>query len=117
MSAKERQILKGFASACNISSSLGILYKPLSTFFSKQLQKGKPLPPPSKLKRKILIKNKRLKPEVEKEELEKYLKGELETNDEASEDASAAAPAPTEGDVPVQPAHSGKSGLSWVNSG
>ena len=77
--------------------------------FSKKLQKGKPLPPPSKLKRKILIKNKRLKPEVEKEELEKYLKGELETNDEASEDASAAAP--TEGDVPVQPAHSGKSGL------
>ena len=109
MSAKERQILKGFASACNISSSLGIIYKPFSPFFSKQLQKGKPLPPPSKLKRKILIKNKRLKPEVEKEELEKYLKGELETNDEASEDASAAAPAPTEGDVPVQPAHSGKS--------
>ena len=55
-----------------------------------------------------MIKNKRLKPEVEKEELEKYLKGELETNDEASEDASAAPAAPTEGDVPVQPAHSGK---------
>ena len=40
-----------------------------------QLVKGQVLPPPSKLKRKILIKNKRLKPEVEKQELELYLKG------------------------------------------
>ena len=55
-----------------------------------------------------MIKNKRLKKEVEKEELEKYLKGELETNDDASEDASAAPAAPIEGDIPVQPAHSGK---------
>jgi len=44
-------------------------------FIFKQLEKGRPLPPPSKLKRKILIKNKRLKPEVEKQELELYLKG------------------------------------------
>ncbi|XP_072030840.1 1-phosphatidylinositol 4,5-bisphosphate phosphodiesterase beta-4-like isoform X2 [Amphiura filiformis] len=34
------------------------------------LEKGSPLPTPNKLKRKILIKNKRLKPEVEKRQLE-----------------------------------------------
>ena len=66
------------------------------------------MPPPSKLKRKILIKNKRLKEEVEKEELEKYLKGQLEIGDEESEDTSAAPP-PTDGDpnAAAQPAHSG----------
>ena len=58
-----------------------------------QLKKGTPLPPPSKLKRKILIKNKRLKPEVEKEELAKYLKGELEIGNEESEDTTAGPPA------------------------
>lgn len=34
-----------------------------------------PLPSPNQLKRKILIKNKRLNPEVEAEELEKYFQG------------------------------------------
>ena len=58
-----------------------------------KLKKGTPLPPPSKLKRKILIKNKRLKPEVEKEELAKYLKGELEIGNEESEDTTAGPPA------------------------
>ena len=70
-----------------------------------QLKKGQPQPPPSKLKRKILIKNKRLKPEVEKEELEKYLKGALEIGDEESEDTAAAPP--QEGETPAQGAHSG----------
>ena len=47
------------------------------------------MPPPSALKKKILIKNKRLKPEVEKEELEKYLSGAaIEDEDDAIEDAS-----------------------------
>ena len=36
------------------------------------------MPPPSALKRKILLKNKRLKPDVEKTELELFLKGELQ---------------------------------------
>ncbi|XP_055374777.1 1-phosphatidylinositol 4,5-bisphosphate phosphodiesterase isoform X1 [Condylostylus longicornis] len=53
------------------------------------LEPGVPLAPPSALKRKILIKNKRMKPEVEKIELELFLKGELTIDDEPSEDASA----------------------------
>jgi phosphatidylinositol phospholipase C beta len=53
---------------------------------------GHPLPPPSALKNKILIKNKRLKPEVEKVELELFLSGKFEAKDEVVEDASAAAP-------------------------
>jgi phosphatidylinositol phospholipase C beta len=71
-----------------------------------QLKKGQVMPPPSKFKRKILIKNKRLKPEVEKEELEKYMKGQLDTGDDESEDTTAA---PAEGDTPAaaQPAHTG----------
>ncbi|RXG59788.1 1-phosphatidylinositol 4,5-bisphosphate phosphodiesterase beta-4 [Armadillidium vulgare] len=56
---------------------------------------GEPLPPPSKLLRKILIKNKRLNPEVEKQELELFLQGQLELVDDedAKEDASQTAPA------------------------
>lgn len=42
------------------------------------------------MKRKILIKNKRLKPEVEKVELELFLAGQFEAKDEQVEDASAA---------------------------
>lgn len=50
---------------------------------------GVPLPPPSLLKRKILIKNKRLKPEVEKQELELFKQGQFVIEDEVKEDASA----------------------------
>lgn len=50
---------------------------------------GVPLPPPSALKRKILIKNKRLKPEVEKQELELFKQGQFVIEDEEKEDASA----------------------------
>ncbi|XP_035795206.1 1-phosphatidylinositol 4,5-bisphosphate phosphodiesterase-like isoform X1 [Anopheles albimanus] len=53
------------------------------------LEPGAPLPPPALLKRKILIKNKRLKPEVEKKELELFLQGEFVIEDEDKEDASA----------------------------
>lgn len=55
-----------------------------------------PLPSPSQLKRKILIKNKRLKPDVEKQELELFRQGQFViTEDEEKEDASApAAPIP-----------------------
>ena len=56
-----------------------------------QLEKGRPLPSPNQLKHKIIIKNKRLKAEVEKAELELFWKGELaiEESEEEKEDASA----------------------------
>ncbi|XP_018051087.1 PREDICTED: 1-phosphatidylinositol 4,5-bisphosphate phosphodiesterase-like isoform X2 [Atta colombica] len=53
------------------------------------LEPGVPLPPPSVLKRKILIKNKRLRPEVEKQELELFMQGQFVIEDEIKEDASA----------------------------
>lgn len=56
------------------------------------LEPGKELPSPNELKRKILIKNKRMKPEVEKTELELFRKGQLVIEDEVKEDATAAAP-------------------------
>ncbi len=76
------------------------------------MKKGVALPPPSKLKRKILIKNKRLKPEVEKTELELFLKGELEIGQEESEDTAAVPEEKKpEGDAPAAaaaaPAHTG----------
>lgn len=55
------------------------------------LEPGAPLPPPSLLKRKIMIKNKRLKPEVEKRELELFFQGQFVIDDEEKEDASAPA--------------------------
>lgn len=57
-----------------------------------QLEPGVSLPPPCALKRKILIKNKRLKPDVEKRELELFLQGQfvIDENEELKEDASAA---------------------------
>ncbi|GFU32301.1 1-phosphatidylinositol 4,5-bisphosphate phosphodiesterase beta-4 [Nephila pilipes] len=62
---------------------------------------GKTLPSPSDLKKKILIKNKRLKPEVEKHELELFLRGQLGNEEEeeqgettnATDAAGAQAPA------------------------
>ncbi|XP_054260942.1 1-phosphatidylinositol 4,5-bisphosphate phosphodiesterase isoform X2 [Macrosteles quadrilineatus] len=53
------------------------------------LEPGAPLPPPSALKRKIMIKNKRLKPEVEKQELELFRQGQFVIEDEEKEDATA----------------------------
>ncbi|KAI8431911.1 hypothetical protein MSG28_004462 [Choristoneura fumiferana] len=55
------------------------------------LEPGQPLPPPSMLKRKIMIKNKRLKPEVERQELELFRQGQFVIEDEEKEDASAVA--------------------------
>lgn len=55
------------------------------------MEPGIALPPPSALKRKILIKNKRLKPDVEKIELELFQQGQFVLdNEEPTEDASAA---------------------------
>ncbi|XP_057321910.1 1-phosphatidylinositol 4,5-bisphosphate phosphodiesterase-like [Microplitis mediator] len=92
-----------------------LLKEPLKDF---PLEPGHPLPPPSALKRKILIKNKRLKPEVEKVELELFLSGNYEAKDETVEDPNAppsetpkepepAAPAPG-GDAP--PGEGGEGG-------
>ncbi|XP_062858329.1 1-phosphatidylinositol 4,5-bisphosphate phosphodiesterase beta-4-like isoform X2 [Trichomycterus rosablanca] len=44
----------------------------LSRTQSKHIEPGRPLPSPNDLKRKILIKNKRLKPEVEQKQLESF---------------------------------------------
>lgn len=48
------------------------------------------MPPPSLLKRKIMIKNKRLKTDVEKQELELFRQGQFVIEDEEKEDATAA---------------------------
>ncbi|KAM9782942.1 1-phosphatidylinositol 4,5-bisphosphate phosphodiesterase beta-4 [Neosynchiropus ocellatus] len=48
-----------------------LLKQPLESFV---LEAGRPLPSPNDLKRKILIKNKRLKPEVEQKQLEAFKK-------------------------------------------
>ncbi|XP_017792664.1 PREDICTED: 1-phosphatidylinositol 4,5-bisphosphate phosphodiesterase-like isoform X2 [Habropoda laboriosa] len=69
-----------------------LLKEPLKDY---PLEPGHPLPPPSALKRKILIKNKRLKPEVEKVELELFRSGQFEAKDEVVEDPNAP-PAPPE---------------------
>ncbi|KYN02103.1 1-phosphatidylinositol-4,5-bisphosphate phosphodiesterase [Cyphomyrmex costatus] len=63
-----------------------LLKEPLKEY---PLEPGAPLPPPSVLKRKILIKNKRLTPEVEKQELELFKQGQFVIEDEIKEDASA----------------------------
>lgn len=70
-----------------------LLKEPLPEY---PLEPGAPLAPPSLLKRKILIKNKRLKPEVEKKELELFLQGEFVIEDDFKEDASAVKPLPEE---------------------
>ncbi|XP_064196852.1 1-phosphatidylinositol 4,5-bisphosphate phosphodiesterase beta-4-like isoform X2 [Anguilla rostrata] len=48
-----------------------LLKQPLEPF---PIESGRPLPSPTDLKRKILIKNKRLKPEVEQKQLESFKK-------------------------------------------
>lgn len=60
------------------------------------IEPGAPLPPPSALLRKILIKNKRLKAEVEKQELELFLQGEFVIEDDFKEDAGAVKAPPDE---------------------
>uniref|UniRef100_A0A915EEF6 Phosphoinositide phospholipase C n=1 Tax=Ditylenchus dipsaci TaxID=166011 RepID=A0A915EEF6_9BILA len=57
-----------------------LLSKPLD---DHPLEAGVPLPSPNRLKRKILIKNKRLKPDVEKHQMEQFLReGKLDEDDE-----------------------------------
>eukprot|EP00080_Pristionchus_pacificus_P014141 PDM74161.1 egl-8 [Pristionchus pacificus] len=55
-------------------------------FDDYSLEPGVVLPSPNKLKRKILIKNKRLKPEIEKHQLEQFLReGKLDEEEELME--------------------------------
>ncbi|XP_058797020.1 1-phosphatidylinositol 4,5-bisphosphate phosphodiesterase-like isoform X2 [Phymastichus coffea] len=63
-----------------------LLKEPLKEY---PLEPGVSLPSPSALKRKILIKNKRLKLEVEKQELELFKQGQFVIEDDIKEDASA----------------------------
>ncbi|CAF1196480.1 unnamed protein product, partial [Didymodactylos carnosus] len=64
-----------------------LLTKPLE---SHPLQPNVPLPSPNLLKRKILIKNKRLKPDVEKKQLEQWRQGQInEVNNETEGDSAA----------------------------
>lgn len=57
-----------------------LLTKPLD---EHPLEPGVPLPSPNRLKRKILIKNKRLKPDMEKQQMEQFLReGRLDEEDE-----------------------------------
>ncbi|XP_048737341.1 1-phosphatidylinositol 4,5-bisphosphate phosphodiesterase beta-4-like isoform X2 [Ostrea edulis] len=57
---------------------------------SCQLQPGTPLPSPNQLKGKILIKNKRLRPEVERRQYELFMKGQYQTAvEETSQDQDA----------------------------
>ena len=63
-----------------------LLTKPLEQF---QLQPGSTLPCPSALKRKILIKNKRLKPDVEKRQLELLNAGKLNDINEANDEQNS----------------------------
>ncbi|CAJ0563671.1 unnamed protein product, partial [Mesorhabditis spiculigera] len=67
---------------CDIFGDM-LLSKPLD---ESALEPGVPLPSPNRLKRKILIKNKRLKPEIEKHQLEQFLReGKLDEDEELNE--------------------------------
>ncbi|XP_076176360.1 1-phosphatidylinositol 4,5-bisphosphate phosphodiesterase [Ptiloglossa arizonensis] len=77
-----------------------LLKEPLKDY---PLEPGQPLPPPIALKRKILIKNKRLKPEVEKVELELFRSGQFEAKDEVVEDPNAPPAPPKEEPPPEAP--------------
>ncbi|XP_031437217.1 1-phosphatidylinositol 4,5-bisphosphate phosphodiesterase beta-4 isoform X2 [Clupea harengus] len=75
-----------------------LLKQPLDGF---PLEAGRPLPSPAELKMKILIKNKRLKPEVEQKQLESFKKhmeaGELNTQANILEDENEEESENTEG--------------------
>ena len=85
---------------------------------SHPMKKGVEMPSPNALKRKVLLKHKRLKPDVEKTELELYLKGGYAAEDEPEdpnavvevkpEDAAAAGGGAAAGAEPGKPpAHTG----------
>ncbi|CAF0940034.1 unnamed protein product, partial [Didymodactylos carnosus] len=64
-----------------------LLTKPLETH---SLKPGVQLPSPNMLKRKILIKNKRLKPDIEQKQLEQWRQGQInEVNNDTEMDSAA----------------------------
>lgn len=64
-----------------------LLSKPLD---DNPLEPGVQLPSPNRLKRKILIKNKRLKADIEKLQMEQFLReGKLDEEDEPVENPEA----------------------------
>ncbi|XP_047003383.1 1-phosphatidylinositol 4,5-bisphosphate phosphodiesterase-like [Schistocerca americana] len=74
---------------CNDILGDMLLKEPLPDF---PLEPGLPLPSPNALKKKILIKNKKLNPDVEKQELELFWQGQFvieEDEEEEEEDTSA----------------------------
>ena len=74
-----------------------------------QLKPGVQLPSPERLKKKILIKNKRLSTEVEKKELELFRKGELALDDGMiGEDSQASNGATASSASPVAAAIAGR---------
>ncbi|XP_031629124.1 1-phosphatidylinositol 4,5-bisphosphate phosphodiesterase isoform X4 [Contarinia nasturtii] len=87
-----------------------LLKEPLPDY---PLEPGSSLPPPSALKRKILIKNKRLKPEVEKIELELFQQGQLALdNEEPTEDAGAVPVLDKKSEEVATPVAAGQPGAS-----
>lgn len=79
-----------------VSYQYNVYQSCITDFNFFKCEPGVPLPPPSLLKRKIMIKNKRLKPEVEKSELELFRKGQFVIEDEEKEDATAVSTNPPE---------------------
>ncbi|KAI5726543.1 hypothetical protein M8J76_004603 [Diaphorina citri] len=73
---------------------------------------GVPLPPPSLLKRKILIKNKRLKQEVEKRELELFRQAAIPVPEEKKDEPEPEADAPP----PIQYTGSTTNVHPWLSS-
>ncbi|XP_071081471.1 1-phosphatidylinositol 4,5-bisphosphate phosphodiesterase beta-4-like isoform X2 [Haliotis cracherodii] len=72
-----------------------LLKKPLE---SVPLEPSVPLPAPNQLKKKILIKNKRLKPEVEKRQLELFQKGYMGINEDIEAEDPEVVPANVDGE-------------------
>lgn len=74
------------AKYCDDSLGDMLLREPLTSYL---LDVGVPLPSPNDLRKKIIIKNKRLRPEVEKQELELWRKGQLQNDDDDDKEDAA----------------------------
>ncbi|VDM18540.1 unnamed protein product [Hydatigera taeniaeformis] len=98
-----------------------LLTKPLDKY---PLEPGVPLPSPEKLKRKILIKNKRLDPDVEKHQLELFMKGQadpVQEEDDVAEDPDPLGSAdcdvsPVNGDIDPHPETKLRPGSGQINA-
>lgn len=98
-----------------------LLTKPLD---KHPLEPGVPLPSPEKLKRKILIKNKRLDPDVEKHQLELFIKGQadpVQEEDDVAEDPDPLGStdcdvSPINGDIDPHPETKIRPGSGQINA-